>query len=113
MPRVFLSYLDNKIVYTCKNCQCHIASNDKVVSKNFFGKFGPALLIQSTVNTIEQEEYTQQLMTGMHVISDLRCRNCAQIVGWKYVKCLESNQIYKQGKCLLEKEHVLKTKQKL
>ena len=120
MPRLFLSFLDNKIIYCCKHCHCHITSHEKVVSKNFFGnsrinlgKFGPALLIKGTVNTVEHGQYTQQLMTGLHVISDLKCLNCSKTIGWKYVECFESNQKYKQGKYLLEKEHVQKLKQKL
>eukprot|EP00834_Sanchytrium_tribonematis_P007287 NODE_638_length_5124_cov_1.416119.p7 type:complete len:114 gc:universal NODE_638_length_5124_cov_1.416119:3442-3783(+) len=113
MPRIFLSYLDNKIIYSCKNCHCHICAHDRVVSRNFFGKHGPALLIEQTVNTTENGQYTQQLMTGLHVISDLKCVNCNETIGWKYVECFETSQKYKQGKYLLEKQFIQKLKQKI
>ncbi|UIZ22580.1 hypothetical protein KXD40_004849 [Peronospora effusa] len=42
------------------------------------------------------------LMTGIHSIADVLCSQCDLVLGWKYLKAMESSQKYKEGKFILE-----------
>ncbi|POM75525.1 Putative yippee-like protein, partial [Phytophthora palmivora] len=42
------------------------------------------------------------LMTGMHTIADVLCSQCDFVLGWKYIKAMESSQKYKEGKFIME-----------
>ena len=44
------------------------------------------------------------MTTGRHVVRDISCRNCETVVGWKYDKAYEPNEMYKEGKFILEVE---------
>ena len=44
------------------------------------------------------------MTTGRHVVRDISCRICSEIVGWKYDKAYESTERYKEGKFILEAE---------
>ncbi|PQM34889.1 protein yippee-like [Prunus yedoensis var. nudiflora] len=40
---------------------------------------------------------------GLHTVEDIFCCCCGQILGWKYVIAHDKNQIYKEGKFVLER----------
>lgn len=42
------------------------------------------------------------MTTGRHVVRDISCRQCKEIVGWKYDKAHEAAEKYKEGKFILE-----------
>lgn len=47
-------------------------------------------------------------MTGAHTVSDISCRSCGSVLGWKYVKAEEEAQKYKVGKYILETKRVVR-----
>ena len=61
------------------------------------------------------------LMTGLHKVCDLFCRNCDTLLGWKYVRkrglnkqeeAYEEAEKYKEGKYIIERATVIKTTKK-
>lgn len=44
------------------------------------------------------------MTTGKHVVRDIGCRQCGQVVGWKYDKAYDPQEKYKEGKFILEVE---------
>lgn len=49
----------------------------------------------------------RSLVTGAHVVADIRCAVCSVVVGWKYVDAREQAQKYKVGKFILETERTV------
>lgn len=61
-------------------------------------------------------------MTGEHIVCDIYCKGCQNVLGWKYVKpflnkkysdpiqdkAADEDQKYKEGKFILEKAHLKK-----
>lgn len=56
------------------------------------------------VNVNSSEPNERNMTTGKHVVRDIMCRQCQEIVGWKYDKAYESSEKYKEGKFILEVE---------
>jgi hypothetical protein len=50
----------------------------------------------------------RQLVTGAHTVSDISCRICKSVLGWKYVEAEEESQRYKVGKFILETNRVVR-----
>lgn len=44
------------------------------------------------------------MTTGKHIVRDIKCRQCEQLVGWTYDKAYEPSEKYKEGKYILEAE---------
>lgn len=44
------------------------------------------------------------MTTGRHVVRDIFCRQCKEVVGWKYDRAYEAGEKYKEGKYILEQE---------
>jgi hypothetical protein len=44
------------------------------------------------------------MTTGKHVVRDISCRDCREVVGWKYDRAYEAAEKYKEGKFILEVE---------
>lgn len=44
------------------------------------------------------------MTTGRHIVRDIMCRQCKDVVGWKYDKAYENSEQYKEGKFILEEE---------
>lgn len=59
-------------------------------------------------NTFTHRPVNRQLVTGAHTVSDISCRACGSVVGWKYVHAEEEAQQYKVGKFILETKRVVK-----
>jgi hypothetical protein len=49
----------------------------------------------------------RQLVTGAHVVADISCVGCGDVVGWKYVDARDPGQRYKVGKFILETKRVV------
>lgn len=47
-------------------------------------------------------------MTGLHMVADVHCADCREVLGWKYEKAYEDSQKYKEGKVVLEKYKIVK-----
>lgn len=70
-------------VYGCAGCHAHLSSLVRVVSKAFQGRNGRAFLFSGAFNVTAGPREERQLMTGLHVVTDLYCAVCQQPVGWK------------------------------
>lgn len=57
-------------------------------------------------NTFLEKAVTRNLVTGQHMVSDVRCTICGSQLGWKYVQASEESQRYKVGKFILETKRV-------
>lgn len=44
------------------------------------------------------------MTTGKHLVRDINCRQCKEVVGWKYDKAFEPSEKYKEGKYILEED---------
>ena len=60
-------------------------------------------------NTCTHKAVPRQLVTGAHTVSDISCRSCGNVLGWKYVEAAEDTQKYKVGKFILETKRVVKS----
>ena len=103
MGRLFLQYLNEKEVYCCSTCDSHLSVAKDLISKAFHGRYGRALLFNSTVNIYKGIPAMRPLTTGMHVVCDIYCINCQEYVGWYYEYAEEESQKYKIGKFIIEK----------
>ncbi|KAF7238872.1 Protein yippee-like 3 [Varanus komodoensis] len=48
------------------------------------------------------------LLTGLHAVADIYCENCKTTLGWKYEQAFETSQKYKEGKYIIELNHMIK-----
>lgn len=84
--------------YVCSNCGTHLSQTDSCISRAFSGREGKAYLFNTTINTVLGKHEDRQLLTGLHVVADLKCKGCEKSVGWSYIKAHENTQKYKEGK---------------
>lgn len=72
--------------------------------QNFRGQHGKAFLFQTVVNITCGEPAERSMTTGRHIVRDIMCKQCGQVVGWKYDKAFEASEKYKENKFILESE---------
>lgn len=72
--------------------------------QNFRGQHGKAFLFNSVVNIQQGEATERNMTTGRHIVRDIACRQCREVVGWKYDRAYEPGEKYKEGKYILEQE---------
>jgi hypothetical protein len=60
-------------------------------------------------NTHTHKPTPRQLVTGAHMVSDISCRGCGCVLGWKYVHAEEEAQRYKIGKFILETKKIVRS----
>lgn len=107
MGRPFFQFVDEppqcRHKYVCINCSCDVASDVELVWKGFMATEKPAFLFSSTVNIhcspVERKEH---LTSGVYVLSDVQCRGCATILGWRYLKAIKQDNAHKEGATLVE-----------
>ncbi|KAK3955310.1 yippee zinc-binding/DNA-binding /Mis18, centromere assembly-domain-containing protein [Pseudoneurospora amorphoporcata] len=97
-------YLNSGKIYGCRNCKTHLANHEDIISRNFRGQHGKAYLFNSVVNVETGDAGERNMTTGRHVVRDIYCRQCKEVVGWKYDKAYEPSEKYKEGKFILEAE---------
>ncbi|KAL0634164.1 hypothetical protein Q9L58_006902 [Maublancomyces gigas] len=97
-------YLNSSRIYGCKGCKTHLSNHEDIISRNFRGQHGKAFLFNTVVNIKEAEPVERNMTTGRHVVRDISCKQCKEIVGWKYDKAYEQPEKYKEGKFILEAE---------
>ncbi|XP_031398939.1 putative yippee-like protein Os10g0369500 isoform X1 [Punica granatum] len=125
MGRLYIQNLIGEKIFKCKYCRVDSASHDDIISKDFRGRFGRAYLFKNAVNISLGPSENRNLTTGLHIVNDIYCSSCQQILGWRYEKrdCLhwkigilpllhekayEESEKYKEGLYILEKERMLK-----
>ncbi|KAI9916230.1 hypothetical protein PsorP6_016702 [Peronosclerospora sorghi] len=88
--------------FRCAECGNVVADHDDIVSKSFHGRTGKAFLLNNMYNVHVGYARNRNLITGIHCIADILCNKCDFVLGWKYLKAMESSQKYKEGKFILE-----------
>ncbi|ORY15967.1 Yippee/Mis18, partial [Clohesyomyces aquaticus] len=107
----------------CHKCLTDLIPTSSIISKGFTGRHGRAYLVAPPApsyglldaglpagdlpNTVTQKPVPRQLVTGAHTVSDIKCRGCETVLGWKYVAAEEESQRYKVGKFILETRRVV------
>lgn len=127
-PTSFLSSIPTSHLH-CSQCLSDLVPISAIISKGFTGRHGKAYLVappssssmlcggktptqwtqDDLPNTVLHKAVPRQLVTGAHTVSDVSCRGCGCIVGWKYVDAVEEAQKYKIGKFILETNRVVKS----
>lgn len=110
----------------CQKCLTDLIPTSSIISKGFTGRHGRAYLVAAPPpssisrgevsawakgdlpNTFTHKPVPRQLVTGAHTVSDISCRSCGSVLGWKYVDAAEEAQKYKVGKFILETKRVVK-----
>ncbi|PGH31642.1 protein MPE1 [[Emmonsia] crescens] len=115
----------HKSYLRCARCSADLCLTSQIISKGFTGRHGRAYLVSanpstdaisiaptsslqrtSLPNTVTQQPLPRQLVTGAHTVSDIICRFCGSLLGWKYVAAEEESQKYKVGKFILETKKI-------
>ena len=108
MGKIYMGYLDSQLIYVCKVCRMHLSSKAELFSKDFWAGDGKAFLYNTVINTYIGPSEQRELRTGLHTVCDIFCKNCNSKLGWKYEWASEPNQKYKEGKTILERNHIEK-----
>ncbi|KAG9772739.1 hypothetical protein ABEF93_001275 [Exophiala dermatitidis] len=101
----------------CARCSTDLCLTSQIISKGFTGRHGRAYLVQGTTdhlrpdknvlpNTYLNRSIPRNLVTGLHIVSDVSCAICGSNLGWKYVQACEESQKYKVGKFILETKKI-------
>lgn len=128
-PSAFLSSSSASHI-RCSKCLTDLVPTSSIVSKGFTGRHGRAYLVSPPPrsalhpagqipsatdmkpghlpNTHIHKAVPRQLVTGAHTVSDISCRTCGSVLGWKYVEAEEETQRYKVGKYILETKRVVR-----
>lgn len=53
--------------------------------QRFHSRAGKAYLFSAVVNVVSAAKEQRAMTTGLHIVSDLYCNGCMQLVGWTYV----------------------------
>ncbi|XP_027346960.1 protein yippee-like At5g53940 [Abrus precatorius] len=106
MGRVFLVDLDGRS-YRCRFCRTPLALADHVLSRSFNCSQGRAYLFSNVVNITLGDQVERLMLSGLHTVEDIFCCCCGQILGWKYVVAHDKNEIYKEGKFVLERWRIV------
>ena len=123
----------------CTKCLADLIPTSSIISKGFTGRHGRAYLVApppsnallhppnassnptsnseedctwrptDLPNTFTHKPVSRQLVTGAHTVSDISCRCCGSVLGWKYVHAEEEGQRYKIGKFILETKRVTRS----
>jgi hypothetical protein len=128
MGKILTLRLPSDRVYRCRICHVDLAFVDDCISKvrvptehgkpkltaqfshapqAFRGSRGPAYLFTGCVNVICNERSREEhFTTGRHVVCDIFCGCCMNLLGWKYIVAYESSQKYKEGKYIIDKSAI-------
>lgn len=48
------------------------------------------------------------MMTGLHTVKSVMCKQCRVVIGWTYVFAYEESEKYKEGKFIVERDYMAK-----
>lgn len=107
MGRLFLKHPGESFKYIeCSKCSTLLARKEDILDHNFTSQSGPAMLMGHSVNLAEGEVVRRAMITGTHMVCEVRCIGCNTYVGWKYQYTQEDSQRYKEGLVVLEKAYL-------
>lgn len=87
----------------CRKCRTHITAEAYLVSRDFQSASGRAYLYDRVINVKVGDEQRKQMTTGQHIVRDVLCLDCNNVLGWRYEKAMEESQRYKEGKYCVER----------
>lgn len=94
-------------IITCKGCLSHLCLSDLIILDKFSGSSGPAYLVDLLINFEFESQFQEtEMLTGIYVVSKIRCHQCKSILGWYYKKAYSYRETYKEGKFVIEKEFI-------
>uniref|UniRef100_A0A7E4ZVA4 Protein yippee-like n=1 Tax=Panagrellus redivivus TaxID=6233 RepID=A0A7E4ZVA4_PANRE len=103
MGQPFFEFInDDRGVYVCKTCGTCLTGSKHLYSTTFTGQYGQAYLFNTVVNVTKSAPMQREMSTGNHMIRDVACKGCKKTIGWFYEFAYESEQVYKEGKYVLE-----------
>ncbi|CCH42256.1 hypothetical protein BN7_1800 [Wickerhamomyces ciferrii] len=112
----YSTYIDSDGVtaftYGCGGCRTHLSSSNLILSRDYRGRTGDAYLMDKVVNIVQGSKQIRQMITGAYLVSDIRCHQCKNLVGWKYHHTDSRDQKYKEGKYILELQTIVKCNSK-
>lgn len=91
MGRLYIQYLEGNNIFVCTKCKVHLTAYSELISKAFRGITGKAYLFNTVVNIVSGPGEDRQLLSGLHTVCDLVCKNCDTVIGWKYEKAFEAS----------------------
>ncbi|KAL8171900.1 hypothetical protein V2J09_023704 [Rumex salicifolius] len=106
MGRIFVVELEGR-AYRCKFCKTQLALAKDLASKGFHCRRGKAYLFDNAVNITVGASEEKSMLSGAHIIAEIFCCCCGQILGWKYESVHEKSQKYKEGKFVLERWRIV------
>ena len=78
-----------------------------IISRDYRGRTGKAYLLKNVINIKTSKKITKEEMTtGKYLIRYIYCHQCGSNIGWKYIKADERDQLYKQGRYIMEIKRV-------
>ncbi|KER18694.1 hypothetical protein T265_15886 [Opisthorchis viverrini] len=102
MGRIFIEHLGGEKVFHCRRCGVPLSNDSEIVSTRFNGSSGRAYLFNRVVNISYSEIQDRIMLTGRHLVRDVMCIKCNTKLGWTYEHAVERNEIYKEGRVILE-----------
>ncbi|KAH3668037.1 hypothetical protein OGAPHI_001791 [Ogataea philodendri] len=85
-----------------RQCLTHLSSSNMIISDEYTGKTGDALLIYNVVNVLFGEPEVREMTSGMYTVCDIKCHQCHKLLGWKYLKSHQTSQKFKEQRYILE-----------
>ncbi|KAH7104100.1 yippee-like protein [Auriculariales sp. MPI-PUGE-AT-0066] len=110
MGMTFREYLAGARIFGCHKCRTHLATIEVMLSRAFTGQHGRAYLFDQVVNVTTGEPSERQMTTGKHIVRDIYCVRCGEMLGWKYDVAFEDSQKYKEGRFILERNLLIDVK---
>lgn len=104
-------YLFAKHVVGCRQCHMHLTTYAELLSSNFTGLHGRAVLVGKVVNVTPATPEDREMRTGRYTIQDVTCSRCGTYLGWYYLRAFEHDEKYKQSKWILERERITEVQQ--
>lgn len=106
MGRVFVEHLDGPRIVVCAKCKTQISNHENLESHNFRGASGNAFLFKKAVNLNYSRSDERTMTTGRHFVRDVFCKICNFKLGWMYEFACIDEQMFKEGKVILEQAHI-------
>ncbi|CAA0831388.1 Protein yippee-like [Striga hermonthica] len=95
-------------LFCCFRCRNIVAATDNIVNKQFVAGTKRAFLFSWVTNVSEGPKSDRLMISGKHMVSDVFCGDCGEILGWKYYEAYHENHKYKVGKTVLAKSKIVR-----
>ncbi|KAL6940269.1 hypothetical protein ACO0QE_004167 [Hanseniaspora vineae] len=95
------------IFYRCNKCCTVLQYKQNLISKNYRGKTGAAMLVYDLNNVKYGECVTVKMMTGEYDCCNIYCLCCSHYLGWKYLKASCFDMKYKEGLYIIENNQIM------